>query len=222
MLQSQNLSFSYNAEEQFLFPDINSTGKEPLLILGPSGCGKSTLLHLIAGLIRPSAGSINIGGTDICKLSSGNLDKFRGEKIGIIFQRTHFISALNVWDNLKLPTYLAKKPFDAKKAESILSKLNIGHKKKSKANELSQGEQQRLAIARSIINEPYLILADEPTSSLDDANCMEVIDLLQEQARNYQAKLLIVTHDSRLKEVFDERILLEGKLNKPKSNLKSA
>lgn len=209
MLAIQNLKFSYTTHnEEFIFPNVQCDKGSHWLILGQSGCGKTTLLHLIAGLLRPQSGVVSIENTDITKLSESALDRFRGQHIGIIFQQSHLIKSLTVEENLLAAQYLAGSKQDKNKVKSILERLNLGHKFKSKTNRLSIGEQQRVAIARALVNDPLLILADEPTSSLDDVNCVEVVNLLLEQSKSTGATLIIVTHDGRLKEMFENRIEL--------------
>jgi putative ABC transport system ATP-binding protein len=208
MIITNNLTYQYPGESQITFPNIAGQNREPLLILGGSGTGKTTLLHLIAGLMRPVSGNIMINNTDITTLTTKALDTFRGNNIGIIFQQNHFISALNVIDNLTLAQKLAGTPVDKNKCLSFLDSLNIGGKSQKMTNELSQGERQRVAIARALVNDPSIILADEPTSALDDNNCTEVMSLLNKQASANNAKLIIVTHDNRLKEAYAEKVLL--------------
>ena len=208
MLNFSGVTFSYDTGLNFSFPDFSCDSSEHMLILGESGTGKSTLLHVLAGLLSPKSGQINLGDTRMDQLSSQQLDKFRGENIGIIFQSAHFVNSLNVIDNLILPHYLTGRSVDREKAMTILKRLNLGHKALSRTNNLSVGEQQRVAIARALVNDPKLILADEPTSALDDKNAFEVIDLLEQQARLSQAALIIVTHDQRLKDRFSKRITL--------------
>lgn len=208
MIRTESLTFQYHSDLYFKFPDIQHDQQSPLLILGPSGCGKTTLLHLLAGLLQAKSGNIFIDNTNISQLSNKALDKFRGQNIGIVFQQSHFVSALSVWDNLHLPAYLAKVPFDKGFATKLLTDLNILSLKNKQPQELSQGEQQRLALARALINKPKIILADEPSSSLDDTNCFAVVNLLQQQAIQSNAQLVIVTHDQRLKSVFEDRLEL--------------
>jgi putative ABC transport system ATP-binding protein len=179
-----------------------------LLILGESGRGKTTLLHLLAGLLKPTGGSVIIGSTDTSSLSNAQLDKFRGKNVGIIFQTAHFVDSLSVEDNLIMPQFLTGNKIDRTKAKEILTRLNLGDKAYSKPASLSVGEAQRVAIARAVINNPQLILADEPTSALDDKNAEEVIRLLDEQASATGAALVIVTHDKRLKDRFSNQITL--------------
>ena len=207
MIKTESLKFSYDGKKYFDFPDINLDSGENLLIIGNSGIGKTTLLHLLAGILKPESGSINISGTDISKFSDIELDKFRGDNIGIVFQKPHFISSLTINENLKLAKYLSpsKTSGDAKK---ILESLDIKDKYQQKPNQLSEGEKQRASIALALINSPSLILADEPTSSLDDFNCDNVIKLLKTQAKDHKAQLIVITHDARLKKHFKNNLNL--------------
>lgn len=206
MIETKSLEFSYDNSFVFKFPDIKLKSNENLLVLGNSGIGKSTLLHNLAGILRPKSGSIKIFNQDISKLSELELDKFRGQNIGIIFQRSHFVNSLSVGENLELAQFLGRN----KKGniKETLDNLKILDKINKKPKELSQGERQRASIALAIINSPKLILADEPTSSLDDTNCSNVIKILKEQALKYQAQLIVITHDSRLKKHFKKSISL--------------
>ena len=207
MIKTESLKFSYDGKKYFNFPDINLDSGENLLIIGNSGIGKTTLLHLLAGILKPGSGSISISGLDISKFSDTELDKFRGDNIGIVFQKPHFISSLTINENLKLAQYLSPSKIsgDAKK---ILESLNIKDKYQQKPNQLSEGEKQRASIALALINSPSLILADEPTSSLDDFNCDNVIKLLKTQAKDHKAQLIVITHDARLKKHFKNNLNL--------------
>jgi putative ABC transport system ATP-binding protein len=191
----------------FKFQDINLKSSENLLIIGSSGIGKTTLLHLLAGLLESSSGSIKLFEKELSDLSSHQLDKFRKNNIGIVFQRPHFVNSLTVKENLQLAQYIANKK-DNNRVENILKNLNIFDKSDKKTNQLSQGEKQRASIALAIVNSPKLILADEPTSSLDDINCDNVIKLLKKQATDFGAQLIVITHDSRLKKHFKNSIEL--------------
>jgi len=208
MLKTQGLSFAYDQQMRLSFPDIHCQSGEQWLLIGQSGCGKTTLLHLLAGLRTPQSGTVTINNTVINKLPTGRLDEFRGKNVGIIFQQSHFVRSLNVLENLLLAQRLAGVSTDEKAIQDILEHLNIGHKLKSRTSELSIGEQQRVAIARAMVNKPSIIFADEPTSALDDRNTEQVIELLRAQASNANATLLIVTHDNRLKTIFEKRIEL--------------
>lgn len=208
MLETKGLSYSYDGKVQLQFPDINCKKGERWLLLGQSGSGKTTLLHLLGGLRQSKNGNIFINQTNIGELSSQELDRFRGKHIGIVFQSSHFVRALTIEENLMLAQQLAGNAISKDRIKHLLDRLNIGHKLNSKPHNLSQGEQQRAAIARALVNKPAIVLADEPTSALDDTNCDEVIRLLERQAEEENATLLIVTHDGRLKEYFKNRVLL--------------
>ena len=207
MIKTEALKFNYNNQVSFNFPDISLNKNENLLIIGSSGIGKTTLLHLLAGLLQSNSGSINLYGQDISKLTQHQIDKFRGQNIGIVFQKPHFINSLTVKENLQLAQYISKK-IDKTRISSLLESLGIEDKANKKTLNLSQGEKQRVAIALAIVNSPKLILADEPTSSLDDLNCNKVINLLKNQAAKYKAKLIIITHDYRLKKNFKNTLSL--------------
>ncbi len=208
MLKTRSVFFAYNEQTEFGFPDIELAPGKNLLVLGESGIGKTTLLHLLAGLLQPKSGSVELMGTMFHELSSARLDRFRGRHIGLVFQRPHFVQALSIQENLALVQYLAGKPQDKKRIREVLDGLGIGHKLREKPHHLSQGEQQRAAIALAVINNPQLILADEPTSSLDDKNSAKVAALLKEQASATGAQLVIITHDQRLKDQFQNTLLL--------------
>jgi len=208
MITTTDLSYQYNAENAFRFPDISCGSGEKLLILGRSGIGKSTLLNLLGGLMPAQSGEIVIDTKKISGLGSADLDRFRGKNIGIIFQKSHFIESISVLENLLLTQKLAKAKVSVSDCRELLRELNIEDKADSKIRNLSEGEKQRVSIARAIVNQPKLILADEPTSALDDDNCQKVIDLLDKQAKKIGAALLIVTHDNRLKDIIDNKIIL--------------
>ena len=209
MLETQNLSFRYAPFlPSMTFADLRCERGEQWLLLGASGSGKTTLLHLLAGLLSPTTGNVRINDTDLATLGEARRDRFRGQNVGIIFQTAHFVRALTVEENLLLAQQLAGLKADKSLIINFLERLNLSHKLKSKPDELSVGEAQRVNIARALINAPSLILADEPTSALDDRNAEEVIQLLESQAKAANATLLIVTHDGRLKSYFKNQIQL--------------
>ena len=208
MLQTKNLKFSYDGKTFLNFPDIKCQRGEQWLLLGQSGSGKTTLLHLLGGLRKSKQGEILINGKNTNQLSATALDKFRGKNIGIVFQKPYFVRALTVEENLMLAQQLAGQDVNKEYIYKLLNQLNVGHKFKSKTDNLSEGEKQRVSIARALVNRPSVILADEPTSALDDKNCQEVIELLEQQAKEANATLLIVTHDGRLKDLVKNQIQL--------------
>jgi putative ABC transport system ATP-binding protein len=177
-------------------------------VLGRSGCGKTTLLHVIAGLLRPSEGKVEVSGQDLASLSGRTLDRWRAATVGIVLQALHLVKHLSVRDNLRLAQYLAHVPQDDARIADTLGALGVAAKSARRASELSQGEQQRVAIARAVVNRPKLLLADEPTANLDDAAAASVVDLLSEQAARHGATLVVATHDARVKAKFRERLEL--------------
>lgn len=208
MLRTRDLQFSYADGKSFDFPDIDCEDGETCLILGKSGVGKTTLLHLLAGLLLPKKGSININDKDLTSISNRNMDQFRGQNIGIVFQKPHFIASISILSNLLLTQQLAGKSRDKHKILNVLEHLGIKEQAYAKPSRLSQGELQRASVARAILNNPNIILADEPTSALDDVSCEQVVKLLEKEAKELKASLLIVTHDTRLKDIVENKILL--------------
>lgn len=208
MISCQNLTFSYSPQKRFTFPDITCADREALLILGQSGRGKTTLLHLMALLLRPEGGSVTIGDKDITPLSVAEAAAVRASQIGIVYQKPHFVSSLSVLENVLLPNYLAQKFQDKDRARALAEQLGFAEHLSKKTHQLSQGEQQRVSIARALMNNPAVILADEPTSSLDDDNCEKVITLLKNQSEQIGASLVVVTHDQRLKDAFTNQVKL--------------
>lgn len=208
MLVTNQLTFAYNSAKQFSFPNVHCANREALLILGQSGTGKTTFLHLLALLLRPKSGSVMINETDLTQLSPAETVAFRAKHVGIVYQKPHFVSSLSVLDNLLLANYLASKPQDKSRARHLAEELGFDAQLNRKTHQLSQGEQQRVSIARAVMNQPDVILADEPTSSLDDENTNRVVTLLREQSEQIGASLIVVTHDQRLKDAFQNRIVL--------------
>lgn len=173
---------------------------EHWLLQGESGSGKTTLLHILTGLLKPGKGEVVINETSIYQLPGAKLDQFRGKHIGLVFQRPHLLKSLTVFENLLIAQSFAGLKRDTDRVHQVLSSLNIADKLSNYPGQLSQGQLQRVAIARAVINKPGLIMADEPTSSLDDKNARAVLDLLIDQAELNEATLIIATHDNRVKE----------------------
>lgn len=209
MIETENLTFHYNQREQvFSFPNISLKKQEDLLIIGKSGIGKTTLLHLLAGLLKPASGNILIDGTTINSLSPSKLDLFRGQHIGLVFQKNYAIRSLNVFENMQARLFFSKKPLNPTAIDQLLRELGLIEYKRQKIKELSEGQLQRLGIALSVIHHPKVILADEPTSSLDDENCKIVVELLKKQAEKSKANLIVITHDHRIKSFFQNSITI--------------
>ncbi len=208
MLIAKSIKYSYDRINTFEFPDFGLDSTEDLLILGNSGVGKTTFLNILGGLLLPQSGLITLNGTNYTELSNKDLDKFRGKNIGIIFQSPYFVNNLDLMDNLLFSLFLSKNQQDKNIVIELLNQLGLHDKIYSKPNDLSQGEKQRASIALALVKKPNLILADEPTSSLDDNNCDLVVSLLKKQSRLNKCKLIIITHDARLKKHFKNSIKL--------------
>jgi len=202
MIALNAVSHNYENGHKIGFKDWQIDGGSQWLLLGASGSGKTTLLHILTGILKPQQGSVTINGTSIYDLSSKHLDQFRGRNIGIIFQRPHLIKSLTIKENLIMAQSFANLPTDLNRVREVLTSLGIADKKDAYPNELSHGQLQRVSIARAVINRPTLLIADEPTSSLDDKNAAAVLDLLINQSDINQATLIVATHDKRVKDAF--------------------
>lgn len=189
-------------------PDWAAPQGAQRLVIGPSGSGKSTLLHLLAGVLRPSRGRVVVAERDLAELGPGELDRFRGRHVGVVFQRLHLLGALSVAENLLIAQRLAGLPEDGARVASVLSALGIEALARARPARLSFGQAQRAAIGRALVNRPRLVLADEPTSALDDESCAVVLDLLLEHTRREGATLVIATHDARVRERVPEHLTL--------------
>ncbi|RZM26989.1 MAG: ABC transporter ATP-binding protein [Pedobacter sp.] len=202
MISIQAVAHTYPGGNQINFKDWHINTGEQWLLLGASGSGKTTLLHILTGILKPQQGTVKIGETSLYALSSKALDQFRGRNIGIIFQRPHLIKSLTIAENLLLAQSFAQLPENRERVKEVLASLDIADKINSYPSELSQGQLQRVSIARAVINKPALLIADEPTSSLDDKNTTAVLQLLIRQSAINQATLIVATHDKRVKDAF--------------------
>lgn len=214
MLSIKQLSFRYSADQPALLkiPDWQLKTAGRLFIRGASGSGKSTLLNLIAGLLIPEQGEIQIGDTVINKLSGHQRDAFRGQHIGMVFQRFNLIPYLSVLDNLRLASHFSGgSAIEARqRAAQLLDKLGLSadvHQRS--ASDLSVGQQQRVAIARALIHQPALLLVDEPTSALDSQHRDKFINLLLEQLADTDTALIFVSHDETLAGNFSQQLAIE-------------
>lgn len=195
MVQTNRLTYQYPNSSLMQFPDLMAKAGHGLVIYGVSGCGKTTLLQLLGGLLKPKEGEISIDGNIITDMTTLEMDQFRGENIGILHQQFYFIDSLSVWDNLHISPYKLSKDRTLK----VIERLNLEDFLSKYPHQLSTGQRQRASLARAVMSNPKLILADEPTSNLDNKNCTRVIDLLMEEAFYNDAALIIVTHDDRLR-----------------------
>ena len=213
MINISKLAFSYRGRrpersssfgmrvQEFTVPPGASTA-----LVGPSGSGKTTLLGLIAGTLRAASGSIIVNDQAITDFSDNELGQYRIRSVGPVFQAFELLGYLTVAENVLLPWYICGDGGVAdvrKRAEDLLQGVGLGSKLNALPGELSQGEQQRVAVCRAMLNKPSLLLADEPTGNLDQENKQNVVDLLLEQARDHDSTLLMVTHDESLLGEFD-------------------
>jgi putative ABC transport system ATP-binding protein len=208
MIAVRGLAHRYGAATALRLAAWRVAQGERWAVLGPSGSGKTTLLHVIAGLVRPSEGEVEVSGQSLSKLQGATLDRWRGATVGIVLQALHLVRHLSVRDNLRLAQYLAHLPQDDTRIDDTLNALGVAGKAARRPAELSQGERQRVAIARAVVNRPKLLLADEPTANLDDGAAALSVDLLTEQAARHGATLVVATHDARVKTKFRERLEL--------------
>jgi putative ABC transport system ATP-binding protein len=179
-----------------------------LAIVGPSGSGKSTLLGLLAGLDAPTSGSIAIDGTDITRLTEDGLAKLRGEKIGFVFQFFHLVPSLTAFENVLVPMEIAGRRDAVARGRQLLAEVGLTERAHHYPSQLSGGEQQRIAIARALANDPPIVLADEPTGNLDSTTGRHIMDLLLDVRRRRETTLVLVTHDAELAALADVRLVL--------------
>lgn len=181
-------------------------------LLGASGSGKTTLLDIIGSLSKPDSGVVRVKGQDVAALSGSALEKFRRETVGFVFQAYHILPELNILENVMLPAMLnGKSKRQARpRAQALLETVGLADRMKHRANELSGGEQQRAAIARALMNEPALLLADEPTGNLDAETGSGILDIFQRLHRNEGTTILMVTHDRHVADLADRSIELSG------------
>ncbi len=208
MLKLSPLLIGYAGKPVLSFAGMELAHGSQCLLTGPSGSGKTTLLYAIAGLMDVMEGNIALKGTSITSLPQSARDRFRASHMGIVFQTLHLVKSLSVFDNLMLASCVAGLPQEKKRALELLERLGIADKKDAMPHMLSQGQAQRVAIARAVLHKPALLLADEPTSSLDDGTCAAVIELLKKLANETGSTLILSTHDNRVKPHFTQVISL--------------
>lgn len=188
---------------------------EFVAIIGPSGSGKSTMLHILGGVDTPTSGSVIINNTDISTLDETALAIFRRRQIGLIYQFYNLIPILTVEENLTLPLLLDGRKPDKKQVNNLIDKLGLSHRLTHLPNQLSGGQQQRVSIGRALVNNPALLLADEPTGNLDSENSREIISLLRHFNKEFKQTVIIITHDEKIALSADRIISIEdGKIKR--------
>ena len=223
ILKVENLNKTYGkGENQVKAVDNISFSVEKgefVAIIGASGSGKSTLLHLIGGVDRPTSGKVYIDGKDIYTLNDDNLAIFRRRQVGLIYQFYNLIPVLNVSENITLPTKLEGRKVNEAKLNDLLKTLGLEKRRNNLPNQLSGGQQQRVSIGRAMMNEPALMLADEPTGNLDSKASEEIISLLRLSNKKYNQTVIIITHDEKIALEADRIITIDdGKIIKDERN----
>jgi len=211
-IQISNLKFSYASIGGFHMhiPRLDIAAGECVAIVGPSGSGKTTLLNLMAGTFVPRSGEINVAGQRLDSMTEAARRRFRIDRVGQVFQAFELLEYLSVKENILLPRLIdssgGKSPDSQQRTQSLLASVGLQDKADKRPAELSHGERQRVAVCRAMLNRPQLLLADEPTGNLDQANKQKVVDLLIRQAREHDSMLLMVTHDHSMLDAF-ERVI---------------
>jgi ABC-type lipoprotein export system ATPase subunit len=203
-LATQSLTYKYPSGKELTFTDFSYPLGTNILVLGKSGSGKTSLLHLLSGILTPSAGEVAFDDMLLNSLKPGEKDHFRGKNIGMIFQKHFFIQGISILENIKAACLLGGTRPDTSYIDNMLKQLNIHQLVHKKPDQLSEGEQQRFSVARAMANKPSWILADEPTSSLDDDNCRNFVELMNLSIQDKPVSWIIATHDNRLKNHFTQ------------------
>ena len=217
ILKVENLTKKYGKNESEVIAVNNMSfsveSGEFIAIVGSSGSGKSTLLHLLGGVDRPTSGKVFVNGKDIYSLKDDELAIFRRREVGLIYQFYNLIPILNVEENITLPCDLDRKDVPKEELDELLKVLGLENRRKHLPNELSGGEQQRVAIGRALINHPAIVLADEPTGNLDSKSSDEIVQLLKTSNKKYNQTIIMITHNPEIAKVADRIIRIEdGKI----------
>lgn len=222
ILQAQNIAKSFKDDSESgrldILTDVNlQIGKSEIIaIIGSSGCGKSTLLHILGGLDRPNSGTVNWNGQSIYDLKSDNLADLRNRNVGFVFQFHHLLPEFTAIENVMMPAFISGTPQSTaeEKASALLARLGLGRRLTHRPSQLSGGEQQRVSMARALMNEPSMILADEPTGNLDETNTESILSQLFELREDRELSIALITHErdiaSRCDKVYE---LQNGVLN---------
>ncbi len=200
MITARNIHKHYGSVEVLKSVDLNIQKGEVVAIAGPSGSGKSTLLHILGTLDRPDKGTVVMNGQDLGGLWGNKLSDFRNRHIGFVFQFHHLLPEFSALENICIPGWLARRPRKQVREEAaqLLDLMGLSHRMENKPNQLSGGEQQRVAVARALINQPDIVFADEPTGNLDTAHARELHQLFFDLRKQFQQTFLIVTHNEEL------------------------
>jgi lipoprotein-releasing system ATP-binding protein len=215
MITGKNIKKRYGTVEVLKGVDVEIKQGEVVSIVGPSGSGKSTLLHILGTLDKADIGTVQMNGVDVSALKGNKLSTFRNKHIGFVFQFHHLLPEFTALENVCIPGWLAgrKKNEVKAEAEKLLALLNLSHRLENKPNQLSGGEQQRVAVARALINKPAIIFADEPTGNLDTANAKELHQLFFDLRKQFNQTFLIVTHNEELAQLSDRVLhMKDGKI----------
>ncbi|MGB0610174.1 MAG: ABC transporter ATP-binding protein [Verrucomicrobiales bacterium] len=214
MLEVEQIHKSYGTNKVLRGVDFKMKEGERIAIMGPSGSGKSTLLNCIGGIDKPDSGNVRFDGVDISKLSEEDLCKLRRSKISTIFQFFHLLPTLTARENIEFPMLLESigTKERERKIDELLDAVKIAHRANAFPNELSGGEKQRVAIARSLSMQPKLILADEPTGNLDSKNTDTVLDLIENLSKDHGIAMLLVTHNEHVTKICDRTIIMNDGL----------
>ncbi|HZZ71511.1 MAG TPA: ABC transporter ATP-binding protein [Pirellulales bacterium] len=190
-------------------PSFRVAAGEQVVLMGRSGCGKTTLLHVIAGISRPDSGSVTIDGVNVSSLPEATRDRFRASKIGYVFQTFNLLPGFSALENVLLGMSFAARPPEPDRAAHLLERVGLKHRLKHRPSMMSVGEQQRVAVARSLINKPVLLLADEPTANVDTGHQQQIVDLIRETCHEEQVALVLVTHTPEVAKQFERVDSLE-------------
>ena len=209
-LDFQDIIVKRENSAKISLPSFSINSGDKLLLLGSSGAGKTTLLSVLAGLLKPVSGRVLIEGNDFYSMSSSSRDQLRGRDFGFVFQSLHLLPSLTLSQNIVLASDMAGVEVEKGRLNHLLDVLGLIDKADRMPDTLSQGEQQRVAIARAVLLKPKIIIADEPSSALDDDNAQIVINMLEEQAMDTGSALVIATHDNRIKDSFENVINLRN------------
>lgn len=214
MLKLENIKKSFVQPDRQIVPILDIphfeiAAGEQVVLVGPSGCGKTTMLHTIAGIGNPDSGKVMLGGVELTRFSEASRDRIRADKLGYVFQTFNLLPGFSALENVILGMTFASKKITPNRAKHLLEQVGLSHRLHNKPSAMSVGEQQRVAVARSLANQPQLLLADEPTANVDPRNQQQIVDLIKTSCRNENIALLLVTHSTEVAGQFDRAVQLE-------------